>query len=64
MQSNMGLAQTLSSYEILIGWEYVNSYPGRIARVTKEDIQRVARKYLVEDNRTVVRVVPADAAGK
>ncbi len=64
MQSNLALAQTLTSYEVLHGWDYVNTYPGRIAQVTKDDIQRVARKYFHEDNRSVVRVVPAEPAGK
>ena len=60
MQSNMGLAQTLSSYEILYRWDYVNTYGAAIAKVTKEDIQRVARKYLTDDNRTVVHLVAAE----
>ncbi len=35
-----------------------------LERVTKEDIRRVAEKYLVETNRTVGWFVPTDGAGK
>ncbi len=61
MQSNMGLAQTLSTYEILNRWDYVNTYMDNIAKVTRDDIQRVARKYFGDENRTVVHVIPAEA---
>jgi len=61
MESNMGLAQTLSSYEALYRWDYINAYQQRIEAVTAEDVQRVARKYFTDENRTVVRLVAADA---
>ena len=64
MQSNMSLAQTLSTYEILYRWDYIHTYPGRIAEVTKEDVMRVAKKYLVEDHRTVIHLLPAGAGGR
>jgi predicted Zn-dependent peptidase len=62
MQSNMGLAGQISTYELLHGWDYVNTYPARIAKVSKEDLQRVARKYLTDDNKTVLHLVAAPAA--
>lgn len=62
MQSNMGLATRISGYEVLYRWDYINTYLEKMSKVTKEDIQRVARKYFVEDNRTVVHLVPAAAA--
>lgn len=62
MQSNMSLAQTLTSYEVLYRWDYINTYLERIGKVTKEDIRRVARKYLAEDNRSVLHLVPAAEA--
>lgn len=61
MQSNMGLAQTLSSYEVLHRWDYINTYQDRIDAVTADDILRVARKYFTDDNRTVVHLIPAGA---
>jgi predicted Zn-dependent peptidase len=61
MQSNMGLAQTLSNYDVLYRWDYVNTYMDSIAKVTKDDLQRVAKKYFTEENRTVVHVLPAEA---
>jgi predicted Zn-dependent peptidase len=62
MQSNMGLAQQVSGYEVLFRWDYVNTYPDSIAKVTKEDIRRVAAKYFTDENRTVIHVVPAEPA--
>jgi len=40
------------------GVDYVEQFPKRIRRVTAADVQRVARKYLVADNRTVAVLVP------
>jgi len=40
------------------GARYLESYIDEIRRVTPEDIQRVAQKYFVEDNRTVGVLVP------
>jgi zinc protease len=41
----------------------VNTEYQKLAAVTKVDIQRVARKYLVETNRSVVVTLPAKPAG-
>lgn len=40
----------------------VNTLPEKFGRVTKEDIQRVARAYLKESNRTVLVTVPRPRA--
>ncbi len=61
MQSNMDLAQTLTTYELLYGWDFVNTYLERSAKVTKEEIMAAARRYLTKDNRTVLHLLPADA---
>ncbi|MGB9590215.1 MAG: hypothetical protein ACPL68_04945 [Candidatus Hydrothermia bacterium] len=37
---------------------YVNQYPERVAAVTTEDVIGVARKYLVQENRSVVTLLP------
>jgi len=39
-----------------LGYDYADTYTSRIMAVTKEDIQRVAKKYLNPDNYTLVAV--------
>ncbi len=62
VEDNMGLAQTLSSYERLYRWDYINTYAERINAVTAADITRVARKYFRPENRTVVHLVAEQKA--
>ncbi len=38
--------------------DYVNQYPKKVAAVTAEDVTGVARKYLVQENRSVVTLLP------
>jgi zinc protease len=40
----------------------VNTYEEHIQKVTKEDVQRVAKKYLQESNRTIVLTLPKPQA--
>jgi zinc protease len=42
----------------------INATPENIAKVTAADVQRVAKQYLVQTNRTVVVTVPKPAAPK
>ena len=42
----------------------INTRAADIAKVTAADVQRVAREYLVETNRTVVVTMPKAAAPK
>ncbi len=44
--------------------ELVNTELQRFLDVTPQDIQRVARKYFVQDNKTVVEVYPKKDAGE
>lgn len=54
LNSNAGLASMLSYYEALLGdFQYIVDYTDNIARITPEDIIRVAKKYLTRGNRTV-----------
>jgi predicted Zn-dependent peptidase len=54
LKSNSGLASQLAYYEAVAGdWRYLVSSHDRIAQVTLEDIQRVARKYFVKKNRVL-----------
>lgn len=42
-------------------WRRINSRVGSWRSVTNEDVKRIASTYLIEDNRTVVTVVPVPA---
>ena len=47
LDSTAKLAQVLAQVEFYgLGFEYFSQYPKWIDRVTKEDVQRVARQYL------------------
>lgn len=53
-ESNLGLALTLSYHESLTGdWRVTFRYVENMMRVTKQDIMRAARQYLVPSNMTV-----------
>nr|WP_246525464.1 pitrilysin family protein [Geomobilimonas luticola] len=54
MGSNGGLARNLTEYEAIAGtWRYLIEHRQKVARVTPEDVMRVAKKYLTRENRTV-----------
>ncbi|MCX8072886.1 MAG: insulinase family protein [Candidatus Binatia bacterium] len=58
-------ALVLGQYEIAERWQRVDDYVPGIRAVSAEDVQRVARQYLVPDNRTVATLDPLPiAAGK
>ena len=57
LDSTAKLAQVLAQVEFYgLGFEYFSQYPKWIERVTKEDVQRVARQYL-DPNRYALVVV-------
>jgi len=58
------LAQQLGYFETVASHKYLDTYLDKIAAVTPEAIQRVARKYLTEESRTVgwYEPLPADSA--
>ena len=58
LRSNENLAGLLATLEVQIGWRYLNSYLKKMAAVTPGDIQKAARKYIHDDNRTTVFVLP------
>ncbi len=51
-------AMVLAQYEIAGSWKIVDDYIPAIRKVTPEDIQRVAKKYLLPGNRTVGILIP------
>ena len=52
------LAELLGSYESAANWKLLTTYLDGIRKVTVADVQRVARQYIVSDNRTVAILIP------
>lgn len=58
LRSNSGLASQLSLYQAVAGdWRYILKSRDKVAAVTAEAIQRVARQYFTKSNRTVAVLV-------
>jgi zinc protease len=53
----------LGQYEIAGNWRWIDDYLPKVRAVTTEDLMRVARFYLRQDNRTVATLVPLPADG-
>lgn len=54
MQSNLGLAESLTYFETVAGdWRYLLRHEDVIQTITPKEIQDVAKKYLTKSNRTV-----------
>jgi zinc protease len=51
-------AMLLGQYEAAAGWRNIEDYLPSIQKVTPEDIRRITKKYLMEDNRTVGTLIP------
>jgi len=51
-------AMLLAQHEIALNWSAIDDYIPSIRKVSAEDIQRVAKQYLIPDNRTVGILVP------
>ncbi len=58
MHNNEDLAGTLATLEVQRGWQYLTTYLDEIDKITKEDIKRVAAKYIRDENKTSVYVIP------
>jgi len=57
--SNFFQAMQIGSAEAVgAGYGYQESYVDNIRKVTKEDVMRVAKTYLIEDHRTVGILIP------
>jgi len=58
LDSDSGLASQLGAAQAIAGtWRYLLENRDAIARVTAEDVLRVARRYFVKSNRTVATLV-------
>ncbi|MDX6574806.1 MAG: zinc protease [Blastocatellia bacterium] len=65
LQSSLGRANSIGQYAVYYGDpNLINTRIDKVNAVTKEDVQRVANKYLVQTNRTVVITVPKAGAGR
>src|SRR5438874_11527148 len=65
LQSSLNRANTIGQYSVYYGDpNLINTRLDKVRAVTKEDVQRVANKYLVATNRTVVITVPKASAGR
>ncbi len=62
LRSNEDLAATLAGMEVQVGWEYLEDYLESLDRVTPEDVMRVARTYVREEDRTTCFVIPGGDA--
>jgi len=51
-------AMVLAQHEIVSSWRAIDHYLPSIRKVTPEDIQRVTKRYLTPDNRTVGILIP------
>lgn len=62
LDSNMGMARALLEYQVKTGdWRNLFKELDAYAAVTPEDIQRVARSTFTPSNRTIGRILPANA---
>jgi zinc protease len=63
LQSSLNRAVTIGQYTVYYNDPgLINSRLDKVAAVTKEDVQRVANKYLVDTNRTIVITMPKPKA--
>jgi len=64
-QKDIGVANNLATYYTFLGnANLINTEIDRFRKVTKEDIKRVANKYLTKNNRLVIHYLPKSEEGK
>jgi zinc protease len=57
------IAMQMAEAEAIADWRFYKDYEANISRVTTAEIQRVARLYFTEDNRTVGHFIPKQPGG-
>jgi predicted Zn-dependent peptidase len=64
LRGNMELAQSLALHETINGgWKTLFEEPAEVAKLTPKDLQRVAKKYLVDTNLTRGDIVGVGQSG-
>ena len=65
MKTISGKANTLGSYEVFFGdYKKLFTAADDYSKVTKADVQRVAKKYFTDKNRTVATLIPEKTEGE
>jgi zinc protease len=65
MKTISGKANTLGNYEVFFGdYRKLFTAADDYRKVTKDDLQRVAKQYFIEKNRTVATLIPEKPAGE
>lgn len=60
MNSNFGLAESLTYFQAVAGdWKYLTEHASVLEKITPQEIQDVAKKYLVKSNQTVSILKPS-----
>lgn len=63
--SAVGIAEQLANYHVYYGdANLINTEIDRYMKVTREDLQKVAKKYLTKENRVVLHYLPKSAQSK
>jgi zinc protease len=57
------VAMQMSEAEAVADWRFYKDYPSNVARVTAEDVRRVAAAYFREETRTVGHFIPRNGGG-
>jgi zinc protease len=65
MKTINGKANVIGTYEVFLGdYHKLFNAAGEYAKVSKDDVQRMARQYFTEKNRTVATLIPEAPAQK
>jgi predicted Zn-dependent peptidase len=63
LQSDMGLASQLGYFQTIAGdWRYLLRWRTTMQKITADDVQRAAKKYLTNQNLTVGEIAPLQKA--
>ena len=63
MLRQMGVLRVIGENESFADWKAFVDFPRMVAQVTAEDLQRVARTYFVDSQRTDITILPRQTGG-